>query len=105
MDTLCQKYIETKDYTEIWDVLTKVKGLEKRARTLKWQHLDDSTDPTKETYDRICFTSRILEDLLMRAMEGENLAQVHLRGVLLYQNLSRPVLLDDLTRRSRDAGD
>jgi len=105
MDTLCRKYIETKDYTEIWDVLTKVEGLEKRACTLKWQHLDDSTDPTKETYDRICFTSCILEDLLMRAMEGENLAQVHLRGVLLYQKLSRPVLLDDLTRRSRDAGD
>jgi len=86
MDTLCWKYIETKDYMEIWDVLTKVEGLEKQACTLKWQHFDDSTDPTKETYDHICFTSRILEDLLMRAMEGENLAQVHSRGVLLYQN-------------------
>ena len=88
MDTLCRKYIETKDYTEIWDVLTKVEGLEKRARTLKWQHFDDSTDPTKETYKHIHFTSHILEDLLTRAMEGKNLAQAHSRGGLLYQNYS-----------------
>lgn len=88
MDTLCRQYIETEDYSQIWDVVSKVQSLEKRVRTLKWQNYDDSTDPTKETWDRIRFTEGILEDLLMRAMEGENIAQMYSRGVLLFQNYS-----------------
>ena len=86
MDTLCQDYINTGDYSGIWSVLSQVENLESRICKLKWQHWDDSTDPTKETFNRICSTSCILEDLLMSAMEGADLAQKYLRGVLLFQN-------------------
>jgi len=88
MDTLCRQYIKTEDYSQIWDVVTKVQSLEKRVHTLKWQNYDDSTNPMKETWDCIHFTEGILEDLLMRAMEGKNIAQMYSRGVLLFQNYS-----------------
>lgn len=87
MDMLCQEYINTRDYSHIWSVLCKVEGLESRVRTLKWWHWsDDSTNPTKGTFDCICSTSRILEDLLMNAMEGADVTQMYLRGILLFQN-------------------
>ena len=88
MDTLCRHYTDSGDYSEIWGVLTQVKGLESRVRTLKYQlgHWDDSNDPTKKTFDRICLTSCILEDLLMNAMEGADVAEMYARGVLLFQN-------------------
>jgi len=87
VDMLCRDYIDTGDYSHIWSVLSKVEGLESRVRTLKWQHwADDSNDPTKEIFDRIRSTSRVLEDLLMNAMEGTDVAQMYSRGILLFQN-------------------
>lgn len=87
MDMLCQEYINTGDYSHIWSVLCKVEGLESWVHTLKWQHWsDNSTDPTKGTFDRIRSTSCILEDLLMNAMEGADVAQMYSRGILLFQN-------------------
>ena len=88
MDTLCRNYTDSGDYSEIWGVLTQVEGLESRVRTLKYQlgHWDDSNDLTKKTFDRIRLTSRILEDLLTNAMEGADVAEMHARGVLLFQN-------------------
>ena len=88
MDTLCRNYTDSGDYSEIWGALTQVEGLESRVRTLKCQrgHWDDSNDPTKKTFDRIRLTSRILEDLLMNAMEGADVTEMYARGVLLFQN-------------------
>jgi len=88
MDTLCQNYIDSGDHSEIWGVLTRVEDLESRVRTLKYKlgYWDDLNDPTKETFDRIRLTLRILEDLLMNAMEGADVAKLHARGVLLFQN-------------------
>ena len=87
VDMLCRDYIDTGDYSHIWSVLSKVEGLESRVHTLKWQHwVDDSNDPTKEIFDCIRSTSRILEDLLMNAMEGTDVAQMYSRGILLFQN-------------------
>jgi len=87
VDMLCWDYIDTGDYSHIWSVLSKVEGLELRVHTLKWQHWsDDSNNPTKEIFNHICSTSRVLEDLLMNAMEGTDVAQMYSRNVLLFQN-------------------
>ena len=88
MDTLCRNYTNSGDYSEIWGVLMQVEGLELRVHTLKYQrgHWDDLNNPTKKTFDCICLTSHILEDLLMNAMEGADVAEMYARGVLLFQN-------------------
>lgn len=86
MDTLCQEYIHSGDYLQIWSILSKVEGLESQVHKLHWQNWDDWDDPTKDMFDRIHLISHILEELLMNAMEGVDMTQMYMRGVLLFQN-------------------
>jgi len=87
VDTLCQEYIQSGDYSHIWSILRKVEGLEMRVRTLYWQYRDGSSDnPTKNIFERVRSMARILEDLLMHAMDGTDVAQMYTRGAFLFQN-------------------
>lgn len=88
MDTLCQEYIHSGDYSQIWSILSKVEELESWVHKLHWQNWDDSDDPTKDIFDRIRLMSCILKELLMNAMEGVDVTQMYTRGVLLFQNYS-----------------
>ena len=52
MDTLCQEYIQSGDYSQIWNILHKVEGLEMQVCKLYWQYWDGSSDdPTKRIFD------------------------------------------------------
>lgn len=87
MDTLCQEYIQRGDYSQIWSILREVEGLETRLRKLYWQYWDGSSgDPTMNTSERIRSVARILEDLLMHAMDGTDVAKMYMRGAFLFQN-------------------
>ena len=87
MDTLCQEYIQSRDYSEIWNILCKVEGLELWVRKLYWQYQDGSSDdPTKDIFNRIQSVACILEDLLMHAMDGTDVAKMYTRGAFLFQN-------------------
>ncbi|KIM60070.1 hypothetical protein SCLCIDRAFT_26860 [Scleroderma citrinum Foug A] len=78
MDNLCQEYIHSGDYSQIWSILSKVEGLESRVCKLHWKNWDNSLDdPTKENFDHIRLISRILEELLMNAMEGIDMTQMY----------------------------
>lgn len=85
MDALCQGFMNSGDYSQISNVLSKVQSLESRVRTLHWQYVDHLDDPTKGTFDQIRLLSSILEDLLLNAMEGADVAQMYTRGNLLFQ--------------------
>jgi len=88
MDTLCQEYIQSRDYSQIWSILHEVEGLETQVHTLYWQYWDGtSNDPTKNIIDRIQLIARILEDLLMHAMGSTDVAEMYTRGAFLFQNL------------------
>ena len=87
MDTLCQEYIHSGDYSQIWNVLSKVEELEMRVCKLHWQqYWDDPEDPTKGMFKHIHLISRVLENFLMHAMEGVDMCEMYGRGVLLFQN-------------------
>ena len=87
MDTLCQEYIHSGDYSGIWNVLSKVEELESWVCKLHWQqYWDDPEDPTKGIFERIQSISRVLENLLTHAMEGVDMRGMYKRGVLLFQN-------------------
>ena len=87
MDTLCQEYIHSGDYSQIWNVLSKVEELETWVRKLHWQqYWDDPEDPTKGMFECIHSISRVLENLLTHAMEGVDMCKMYGRGVLLFQN-------------------
>ena len=85
MDALCQGFMNSGDYSQISNVLSKVQSLESRVHMLHWQYVDHLDDPTKGTFDQIRLLSSILEDLLLNAMEGADVAQMYTRGNLLFQ--------------------
>jgi len=87
MDALCQEYMQSGDYSQIWNILREVEGLETRVHKLYWQYWDGSSnDPTKNIFDRIQSVARILEDLLMHAMDGTDVAKMYMKGAFLFQN-------------------
>jgi len=87
MDTLCQEYIHSGDYSGIWNILSKVEELESRVHKLHWQqYWDDPEDPTKGIFKHIQSISHVLENLLTHAMEGVDMHGMYKRGVLLFQN-------------------
>ena len=92
MDALCQGFVNSGDYSQISNILSEVQSLESRVRTLHWQYVDHSDDPTKGTFDQIRLLSSILEDLLINAMEGADVAQMYTRRNLLFQQY----LLDNM---------
>ena len=92
MDALCQGFMNSGDYSQISNILFSVQSLESWARMLHWQYVDHLDDPTKGTIDQICLLSSILEDLLINAMEGADVAQMYTRRNLLFQQY----LLDNM---------
>jgi len=87
VDTLCQEYIQSGDYSQIWKILCEVEGLEMWVRTLYWQHWDGtSDDPTKNIIDRVRSIAHVLEDLLMHAMDSTDMVKMYAKGAFLFQN-------------------
>ncbi|KIJ13867.1 hypothetical protein PAXINDRAFT_156294 [Paxillus involutus ATCC 200175] len=71
--------------------LERVEVLESRLQVLRSG--SSGGDEVKKTSERMRLVARVLEDLLLNAMEGADIGQMHSRGVLLYQ--SSPKLHND----------
>lgn len=87
MDALCQRFIASGNYREIFDILSSVEGLNKRVQNLAscgW--LDGRFDVPESSISRAIHTVvKALEDLLLNAMEGNDLSELARNGHVLYQ--------------------
>lgn len=87
MDISCQEYIQSGDYSQIWNILCEVEGLEMQVHALYWQYWDGSSDnPTKNILKCVWSVACILEDLLMHAMDGTDVVKMYTSSALLFQN-------------------
>ncbi|KAF8833923.1 hypothetical protein BDN67DRAFT_985699 [Paxillus ammoniavirescens] len=84
---LCRGFIVSGDYSSIYSAVDRVQALELHLQVLRsGPSSGDTTTMVKEISWCICLVVRVLEDLLMNAMEGADIAQMHHRSVLLYQS-------------------
>lgn len=92
MKTLCEGFIASSDYKEIYDTVSAVEGLEARLGKIKAAAaaITRQQEPLITDCERLQKTihtiTRSLEDLLMSAMEGLDVSQLARRELLLYQN-------------------
>ena len=81
MEVLCKEYISTGEYKNIDNIHITVKVLYERMRKLTRDYL-----PMESPLSRaICTVLKVLEDLLLNAMGGEDVGEKERRGLLLYQ--------------------
>lgn len=87
MDALCQCFIASGNYQEISNTLSLVEALNKRIRNVAFHRWSESgTDVPKTLISQAIHTVvKALEDLLLNAMEGNDLSQLVQNGLLLYQ--------------------
>ncbi|KAG6379397.1 hypothetical protein JVT61DRAFT_11865 [Boletus reticuloceps] len=87
MEALCKEYMSTGEYRKIYDTLTAVEKLSEETRKLS-SGLGYTKDylPIESPLSRTMRTvSKVLEDLLLNAMEGEEMGEKEQKGLLLYQ--------------------
>ncbi|KAG6369537.1 hypothetical protein JVT61DRAFT_14286 [Boletus reticuloceps] len=87
MEALCKEYMSTGEYRKIYDTLTAVEKLSEETRKLS-SGLGYTKDylPIESPLSRtMCTVSKVLEDLLLNAMEGEEMGEKEQKGLLLYQ--------------------
>ena len=81
MEVLCKEYISTGEYKNIDNIHITVKVLYERMRKLTRDY-----PPTESPLSRAIRTVlKVLEDLLLNAMGGEDVGEKERRGLLLYQ--------------------
>lgn len=87
MEVLCREYISTGKYKNINDTHTTVEVLSERMRkVMSGPRQTRDYPPTESWLSRaICTVLKVLEDLLLNAMEGEDVDKKEQRGLLLYQ--------------------
>ncbi|KAG6369152.1 hypothetical protein JVT61DRAFT_1411 [Boletus reticuloceps] len=84
MVALCERFISSGNYNEIYNMLFAVELIEADIQKLppsKGHSEDSETLPYKVT----CTIIRVLEDLLLNAMEGTKVSELEHKGLLLYQ--------------------
>ena len=93
MDDLCRSFVSSGDYQDISKVLLLVEELSKRSRKLSSRGWSHSIDTAQSTLSQtIQLVIRVLEDLLMNAMEGTDVGDLARRGLMLYQTVPDVVL-------------
>ncbi|KAF8120429.1 hypothetical protein EV363DRAFT_1156167 [Boletus edulis] len=88
LHALCEGFLSSGKYTKIYDTLTVVEGLDARMRKLaykNWIPPDMMNAPETSLSKSIRTVVKVLEDLLMNAMEGTDVKELARRGMLLYQ--------------------
>ena len=87
MGVLCKEYISTGEYKTIYDTLTAVEKVSKETRKLtSGCGYTKHYLPTQSPLSQAMHTAlRVLEDLLLNVMEGEDVSEKERRGLLLYQ--------------------
>lgn len=90
-ETLCNEYLKTNDYSSIYAAVTAVERLEARLRAVQpisQRGLGIQVGQGADLTQKMRLVTRILENLLLNAMEGNNISDLHNRGLLLYQSVA-----------------
>ncbi|KAG6376765.1 hypothetical protein JVT61DRAFT_1787 [Boletus reticuloceps] len=92
MKALCEHYLSSKDYNEIYNTLSTVEPIEQEVRKLLFT--DGYGIELKEgsLFHAVRTVIRTLEDLLLNAMEGTDVSELERKGLLLYQAVPDVVL-------------
>ncbi|KAF8121449.1 hypothetical protein EV363DRAFT_1155600 [Boletus edulis] len=85
VDSLCDGYLKGGDYSDIYGALTTVEQLDSRLRAI--QLAASRCHEEVATTQKLRTMIRILEDLLLNAMEGNDIADLRERGFFLYQSV------------------
>ncbi|KAN0088044.1 hypothetical protein V8E55_006665 [Tylopilus felleus] len=86
IQALCNTFLTTGDYREIYNMVSAIEELEKRLTkitpaTQRWSDI-----PECPLLKSICTVIKLLENLLLSAMEGDDVRDMAERGILLYQS-------------------
>ena len=92
MMVLCDGFLSTGNYNEIYDTLSAVEPIEADIQKLH-PFEGHGEDSTTSLYKVTRTVVRVLEDLLLNAMEGTDVSELEHKGLLLYQAVP-DVLLD-----------
>ncbi|KAG6379048.1 hypothetical protein JVT61DRAFT_11482 [Boletus reticuloceps] len=90
-ERLCQEYLATSNYASLNECTTTLGRLEKNLSDARTEH--SQCGYHRNSYflqaelDRVRTVSRAIEDMLCHAMEGNDVADLHSRGLLRYQSV------------------
>ncbi|KAH0839409.1 hypothetical protein J3R83DRAFT_139 [Lanmaoa asiatica] len=87
LNALCECFLSSGNYTEINDVLSVVEGLYSHVQKLASKHWGPGVieAPESALSKSIRTIIKMLEDLLLNAMEGNDVRRLASRGLLLFQ--------------------
>ncbi|KAF8834860.1 hypothetical protein BDN67DRAFT_985014 [Paxillus ammoniavirescens] len=83
VESLCQEYMHSGDYSNISDVVSQMEGLDDRLHTLVYRADDGKAT---DLSNNICSITRALEDLLLNTMEHIDITGIWKCRKLLYQD-------------------
>ncbi|KAF8415323.1 hypothetical protein L210DRAFT_3657622 [Boletus edulis BED1] len=85
VESLCTDYVKSNDYSNINNSHNAIGTLEAELQAIRRTTKRDHNGA--HIAERLRLVSRILEDLLLHAMEGNDIVDLRGRGVLLYQSV------------------
>lgn len=87
VESLCNKYLQSGDgnYSKIYNTLTTIEQLECWLRAVQSAVLQGNVGA--DTAQKLRVVICILEDLLLNAMEGNDISDLQGHGVLFYQSV------------------
>ncbi|KAF8125738.1 hypothetical protein EV363DRAFT_1175664 [Boletus edulis] len=91
MKALYKRFLSSGNYSEIYNTLSAVEPIEKEIRSLAFAE-GDGMDLESSLFKTIRTVVKVLEDLLLNAMEGTDVSQLERKGLLLYQVVPDVVL-------------
>ncbi|KAF8837381.1 hypothetical protein BDN67DRAFT_1013925 [Paxillus ammoniavirescens] len=87
VESLCKEYIRSGDHSNIYRAVSSMEELDQRVQAIRKVLAYRCDDHTAGIQDRIRSVNRVLEDILLHAMEGNNIADLWGWGLLLYQSI------------------
>ncbi|KAG6377891.1 hypothetical protein JVT61DRAFT_14678 [Boletus reticuloceps] len=91
MKALYKRFLSSGNYGEIYNTLSAVEPIEKEIRSLAFAE-GDGMDLESSLFKTIRTVVKVLEDLLLNAMEGTDVSELERKGLLLYQVVPDVVL-------------
>ena len=87
LNALCESFLSLGNYTEINDVLSMVEGLYSRVQKLASEHWKPgATEALESALSKSIRTIiKMVEDLLLNTMEGNDVRKLVSQGLLLFQ--------------------
>ncbi|KIK79876.1 hypothetical protein PAXRUDRAFT_28306 [Paxillus rubicundulus Ve08.2h10] len=77
VESLCKEYINSGNYSNIYKAVSSMEELDKHVQAIRKLSSYSCDKHTTGIRDCICSVNRVLEDLLLHAMEGNDIAELH----------------------------